>query len=572
MAASQKNRQGNRKPLFSKQAWRYFYGFLKKDRNKLVLTSLGFVAASYLILPTLWLVKHVFDVAIPQKQISTFFLAGGAIFLIRIINSTTTLYLRKLNINTVSNGIFELRKNLTNKIFVLSRAYLDREDLSVLQTRIVQDTERISRMGTSIIGGLFPALLVSIGLIGVLLYLNWYLFLVILLFFPLLYFSNKFMGRIAKKKVYSYQRAFEGFSRGTMFLIRFMDLIKLQSVEHEESEKQNNILDDLKNKTTDRTFFNTLNNQTQNLLLSLIGLTVLIVGGIAVVKDVMTLGDLMAFYLAAMQLQSRLGNISGSFSNLLTGNESLVTLYNIAGKHETEPYSGKQKIRLHNGIRFKSVAFQYTDVPVLHNINLSLVSGKSYAIIGPNGSGKSTIIHLLLGFYKPAEGAVFADDTPYTDIDFRFFRKSFGVVTQHPPLIRGTVSENIAFGNKDASENDILESARQSTANSFIQQLPNGYDTDIGENGVLLSGGERQKIAIARALLRKPQLLILDEPTNHLDETAVKEIMQNIKSLAFNPTLLIISHDMSVIRHASEIYMLDKGVLNIFNQAQHGQT
>ncbi len=554
------------KPLFSGEAWKYYYRFFREDRWKLVFTSVGFVGLTYLIIPTLMLVKYTFDTVIPQKQIHMFIWVGLAILGIRILNSTLTLLLRNSNIRTITAAIQKMRENLTQKVFMLSRSYFTREDLGVLHTQIVQDTERVNRMGNTLIAGAIPSLLNSIGMIAVLLYLNWYLFLIIMLFFPVLYFSGKHMGRIAKRKVYDYQRAFEGFSKGTLFLVKFMDLIKLQSVEDEEGEKHISTLNNLRKKTTTRAFFNALNNQFQNIVIGLIGLLILVIGGISVIKNRMTLGDLMAFYLAANQLQSKLNNLSNSFTTLLTGNESLVTLLNIAGHTDLEPYGGKTQIRFDGHIRFSDVTFGYEPHKiVIRNVSFEILPGSRTAIVGANGAGKSTIINLLLGFYKPLSGRILAEGIEYTDIDFRHFRKHIGVVTQHPPLIPGTIGQNILYGNSHATDDDVKEVSHLSLADAFINQLPGGYDTQIGENGVLLSGGERQKIAIARALLRKPGLLILDEPTNHLDNLAVKEIMRNIGELRYNPAILIISHDMEVVKHAQEIFMIENGNLFPYN-------
>jgi ATP-binding cassette, subfamily B, bacterial len=563
MKSNKRLHQTPQAPYFHKPAWKYYYGFLKDDKYKLIATSVGFIALAYFIVPTLWLVKYVFDVAIPQKQITAFFWVGGAILALRLINSGITIYLRTSNIKTISKSIFNLRDDLISRVFNFSRNFYTREDLGVLHAQIVQDTERITRMSNNIIAGLFPSIFLTIGLIVILIWLNWQLFLIILLFFPIIYFSNQYMGKILKQRVFDFQRSFEHFSKGTLFLMKFMDLIKTQSVEEEERDRHTATLADLREKTTRRTYFGALNSQLQGLLIGLIGILVMVVGGIAVVRETMTLGDLMAFYMAANQLQQKLNNLSGSFTTLLTGNESLVTLYNIANRHESEPYQGTEKVDFFGNIRFRSVSFKYDKTPVLNHIDLEIHPHESIAIIGENGSGKSTIINLLLGFYKPQSGSIYAGGVDYDVIDFRHLRKQIGVVSQHPPLIPGTIMENIYYGNSDCSETEMMEAARLSLADKFIQNLPDGYRTQIGENGVLLSGGERQKVAIARALLRNPGLLILDEPTNHLDITAVKEIMQNIKQLKSNPAILIISHDMEVIRNAEKIYVIKNGLLEL---------
>jgi len=522
-------------------------------------SAIGFIILSYLILPTLWLIKHVFDVAIPQKQVNTFIWVGLAILAIRLLNSGIGLFLRNSNIKIISTSLLNLRESLVNKIFSFSRSFYTREDLGILHAQIVQDTERVSQMSNTLIAGLLPSFFLSIGLLIVLFSLNWFLFLLIVLFFPIIIFSNKYMGDILKQKVKDYKKAFEGFSKGTLFLMKFMDLIKIQSAEDEELEKHSTVLSDLRDKTTKRNFFQAFNSVFQNILIGLIGILVMIVGGISVVKGKMTLGDLMAFYLAAQQLQEKLNGLSNNFTNLLVGNESLITLYEIANQKEEEPYNGTEKINFNGNIELKSIQFGYTETSVLKGVSLKLEPGKSIAIVGDNGAGKSTIINLIIGFYKPGSGIITAEGIEYESIDFKHLRKQIGIVSQHPPLIPGSVKDNILYGNSHVNEDSMLEVSGLSMADGFIKNLPAGYDTQIGENGVLLSGGERQKVAIARALLRRPGLLILDEPTNHLDHQAVKEIMINMKRLSYNPAILIISHDNSVVANADEIFQLKTG-------------
>lgn len=551
-------------PYFSAPAWRYYYQFQKAYRFRLIASSFGFIILSYLILPTLWLVKHVFDVAIPQKQIETFIWVGLAILAIRLINSGVGLYLRNSNIHIISSTVLRLRESLMNKIFSFSRAFYTREDLGVLHARIVQDTERVSNMSNTLIAGLLPAVFLSIGLCVVLFSLSWYLFLMILFFFPLIYISNRSMGSILKQKVMDYKLAFEGFSKGTLFLMKFMDLIKIQAAEDEELEKHTSVLADLRDKTNKRNFFQAFNSVFQNVLIGLIGISVMIVGGISVVKGRMTLGDLMAFYLAAQQLQEKLNSISNNFTNLLVGNESLITLYEIANQQDEEPYNGVQKIDFKGNVRISSVIFGYNETPVLNGVSLKIEPRKSIAIVGDNGAGKSTIINLIIGFYRPHQGFLTAEGVDFDQIDFKHFRRQIGIVSQHPPLVPATIRENIIYGSNHIEESEMLEVSRLSLADEFVRKLPNGYETQIGDNGVLLSGGERQKVAIARALLRKPGLLILDEPTNHLDQQAVNFIMKNISRLQYSPAILLISHDKMVVANADEIFHLENGKLYPF--------
>jgi ABC-type multidrug transport system fused ATPase/permease subunit len=178
--------------------------------------------------------------------------------------------------------------------------------------------------------------------------------------------------------------------------------------------------------------------------------------------------------------------------------------------------------------------------------------------MGPNGSGKSTIVHLIMGFYRPREGRILADDDPYDELDIISLRKQIGIVLQDPVTFSGTIRENITYGNPDAAETEVEEACELAVALDFIKDLPQGFETPVGEGGVLLSGGQRQRIVIARALLRKPKLLILDEPTNHLDKPTMERLLDNLKKLKESPAIFLVTQDINIAREAQVVYYLDE--------------
>jgi len=297
----------------------------------------------------------------------------------------------------------------------------------------------------------------------------------------------------------------------------------------------------------------------QSAIVATSGVVILIVGGRAVATGNMTLGELLSFYTAVALLRTHLNTISSCIPQVIEGNESLTTLYNLLEIKDSRPYSGAKRIAFSGRITLESVYFQYKDHPVLHDINLTIHPSTTVAIVGPNGSGKTTIANLILGFYRPQKGQLCADDHPFSGLDIVDLRRHIGVVMQDPIIFPGTILENITYGRPDASIQQIVQASELATAHGFIQELPQGYDTFVGESGVLLSGGQRQRIAIARALLRQPRLLILDEPTNHLDEAAVHQLMNNLKRLDSAPATMIIGHDVDIGREAEHIYVLQEG-------------
>jgi ABC-type bacteriocin/lantibiotic exporter with double-glycine peptidase domain len=225
-----------------------------------------------------------------------------------------------------------------------------------------------------------------------------------------------------------------------------------------------------------------------------------------------------------------------------------------------EPYQGTAKIDFQGEIKLEDVSFRYGKPAVLNGVNLVIQPRRTVALIGPNGCGKSTILHLILGFYRPNTGALYCDGRPYDEVDLSSVRKAIGFVAQNPTLFSGSIRENISYGMPEATLEQIRQAASLALADEFIIKLPDGYDTTIGDDGVRLSGGQRQRIAIARALLRQPKLLVLDEPTNHLDIKAVTRLMENLRPLESKLALLLVSHDREVVRHADDVFEIDNGI------------
>ena len=192
------------------------------------------------------------------------------------------------------------------------------------------------------------------------------------------------------------------------------------------------------------------------------------------------------------------------------------------------------------------------------NVSLVIPRGSFVALVGANGSGKSSIVHLIGGHYRPQSGSVLANGIPYEELSMRGLRSRIAIVPQDPFLFAGTVRDNILYGREASTDDPELEDILEwSGAAAFVRELPGGLDTEIGDHGVRLSGGQRQSLVIARALLRRPDLLILDEPTNHLDAAAIQRLANRLSDLPFRPAVLVISHETHVLHHADQAYRLE---------------
>jgi len=304
-----------------------------------------------------------------------------------------------------------------------------------------------------------------------------------------------------------------------------------------------------------------LHGQFQGNATALVGIAILVAGGVAIAAGSLTLGEFIAFYVAANLLNAQIDRVVNTVPDLIAGTETLTTLRRILDSDPPVPYSGTRVIDWNGAISLRHVDFGYGGRRLLRDLNLNIERHTNAAIIGSNGAGKTTILNLILGFLRPDAGSVLADGLPYDGIDLGALRRRIGVVPQHPNLFAGTVAENIGYGLPTCGPDAIAAAARRAQADGFIQGLPDRYETQIGEGGLLLSGGEAQRVAIARALLGQPDLLILDEPTNHLDTDTIARLLGGLMDDPERPAILIISHDPAVIRFACQVHRLESGTL-----------
>lgn len=543
----------------NRSAWQYYSTFYRGAYRALAL-SLGISCGQVMIVVSITLlVRWVFDTIIPARNLPRLLLAGAAMCGLNLANSGVTLWTQHRALAIVKVAIQRFREELLHRFYTFSRAYYTETDRSKLHATIVHDVGRLDTMSYALVAQFLPALAISLALSGVLLYLNWFLFLVMLSVAPLVFLVNRSMGSRVKERINAFRRSQKAFSKGMLFVLQMIDLTRIQAAESFEIERQRQHFEDMRVTSGAMVWLQSAYSVAHYAMITVAGLLILIVGGRAVMAGSMTIGALLSFYVGVGLLGNYLRTIWGVFPSIIVGNEALMTLFHLVRTDDTPPYAGRQRIALSGKVAFESVSFQYTDRPVLQNLSLTIQPQTTVALVGPNGAGKSTVLYLLLGFYRPQQGQLLADDHPFDDLDLGHFRRSIGVVTQDPVIFPGTVWENITYGYPDVSAQQVDRACELVTAAEFIHQLPDGYDTWVGDNGVLLSGGQRQRLALARALLRQPTLLILDEPTNHLDRAAVSQLMQTLKTLDPPPTILLISHDLEIVREAQSVYMLRNG-------------
>jgi ABC-type multidrug transport system fused ATPase/permease subunit len=562
----------NNSKSLNRAAWIYYAGCYKRRNSPLVLTILLCAVQFVFVLPTIYLVRHVFDVVIPGGDLRGVFWDGVAIVVCQTIYTFFVLWVRRITLRTTKIAVGGIRYDLVSRLYALSRTFFSDVDRGGLHNTIVQDTERVDMMSNAIVSRMLPSLLAGAALFSVLIWLNWKLFLVTLLITPFIFGVNHLLGKKLKSASRGFRRSFETFSKGVLFVTESIDLTRSQTAEEFELKRQWKHIEDLRETSGRFAWFDTAYNQTQANLAMLAGVLVLMAGGVAVAHKSMTIGALLSFFVTLRMLSQYGAQVIEIAPTIVLGHQSLLALYQLLSTEAVEPYKGTAKIDFQGEIRFEDVYFRYGKPEVLNGVSLTIRPQRTVALIGPNGCGKSTMLHLILGFYRPHRGVLYCDGRPYDEVDLSCVRRAVGFVAQNPTFFSGSIRENIAYGAPDATLEQIRRAASLALADEFIAKLPDGYESQIGDDGVRLSGGQRQRIAIARALLREPKLLVLDEPTNHLDIHAVTRLMENLRNLESQLALLLVSHDREVVRHADEVYEIESGVAVRQTKIEEGVT
>ena len=459
----------------------------------------------------------------------------------------------------ITASMMNFRLSILETILGFERGFHTRSDPAKVQPRFVQNTERVESMLNAVLTNTVPSLFTSVILGGFVLWLEYRVLVILAFAAPIMFVIQRYGTRQIKITFNAFRDRMEEFATAGYFFIRHTDLVRMQAAEDQALKAQESSLDRMKLATHDRFDAQLHHAQAQSFLSAIVLVVIIVGGGATVISGDNTIGDIVAIFAALQMLQGAFSSIFGAIPTIINGNESLAKLYELTTSGRPIPYIGQTKHQMSERICLNQVSFAYDREPVLVDASLELPLAGVSALIGKNGSGKTTVLNLLLGLERPEQGSVSCDGIPYDTLDLRDFRQQIGISPQSPTLFPGTIRENILFGSKDVSEAQLSKAIEQSDFEPVLEGLPQGLDTEIGENGVMLSGGQRQRIAIARALVRAPRLLIFDEPTNHLDQGTISKIFSGLLSQNTPPALLMVSHDEKAIRFADRIFRVEAG-------------
>lgn len=483
-----------------------------------------------------------------------------------IFGSVITLFARWQILVSIKQHIKNLRTDLCATFLKMPRAHFLQIPIDKAQLVIVTETERQDRMLNGIFGVLIPSTILSITLLFALLYYSFALFLCAAISLIIILLLQKSLTKLLTKRTIVFQRSYDQLFKGIMFIGRNLELIHTHSTVKKEKENQEDKIETLYHASVKFVKASTLFQFiVENLLFTLV-ILLISVGSFLVNSGTISVGDLASSFLIIWLLRTQLTKVTAVIPIIIEGKESLQKI-SAFKQHPPPVYLGTDHVIPKGSLIMKNIDFSYGNQQLFQNLNFSCSPGKCTALIGDNGSGKSTIIHLILGFYSPKGGNICMDGYDYQSIDFVHLRRHIGVVQQHPLLIDASIKSNLIYGTSSCSDQDIQLAINRAGISNFIMQLEEGIETQIGSNGIQLSGGQRQGIALARALLGEPPMIILDEPTNHLDDTSVSRLVNVLKELSYKPTILIISHNETVLEIADESYQIRKGKIKKLNNA-----
>ncbi len=550
---------------------RLYRDYTKRYLNKILIS----VFFSIILAASTSSVAYLLDPAIKELFINksqNLIILIPALIILAFIIKGASLYLAKVIMINVSE---EVRKDIQTDMF----ASLIKADTQLVDNKhsgkfignLMNDVNMIVNLISTAILNLFKDSLTLIGLLSVMFYQNWKLSLIAIIMIPLASFAARTLGkRIGKVSTQQMQRA----GLLTSYLIEIFKnhkLIKIFQKENYEKKRANDLIHTLKEASRK---INIVFVRASPIMESLTGIMIALIIFISaklVINDELEVSNFFSF-LAAMMLAYQpvrsLATLNIAVQQGLSGARRIIPI--IDDENEIKDTVGAKDLIINNGqIEFEKVEFNYllNERQILNTINLSIPGRKMTALVGQSGAGKSTILNLIPRFYNVMGGDIKIDNQSIYSSTIFSLRKNISLVSQDTTLFDDTVRNNIAYANLDATQEQIEEAAKFSFADEFIEKLPNKYDTLIGENGVRLSGGEKQRLSIARAILKKSSIILLDEATSSLDAETENKIQKAISFLTQGKTTIVIAHRLSTILNSDKIYVIDKG--SVIGEGRH---
>ena len=543
---------------------RIFKTQVKQYLSQILIIFLFIVVSALATASVAWLLDPAIKKIFIEKNKTLLFVIPGLIILAFIVKSISIYIIRIKTIKISFNVTKNIQSLMARKILTSDTEFITSKHSGKFISNFTNDTQTLLNVINGIAITSVKEFFTLIALMGLMFYQNWKLSLLAVIMIPVAAFFSKKFGKKMGKFVNQSLQASELFTKFLSEILKATSVIKIFQKEEIELKNFKNIIDDRIEKMTkvERTRLG-----AAPVMETITGIAIAIVvlaGGFLSIKNEIEVGSFFSFLTALMLAYQPVRALSGVNIGINEGLVAAKRIYELLDNQDlvNKNLNLKDLNVTNKDIELKNVSFTYPDgTEALKKISTKIKGGSTVALVGKSGSGKTSFINLIPKFYNLSSGSIEIDGQNINEINLHSLRKEIALVSQDTILFDDTVKSNIAYGKIDANEMEIFEASKNAAADEFIKELPNGYNTIIGENGVKLSGGQKQRISIARAMLKNSSIILLDEATSALDTESESKVKFAIDNLIKNRTTIIIAHRLSTIKNADKIIVMSDGCI-----------
>ena len=546
---------------------RLYNDYISKFIFKILLAGIFSILVAASTSATAWLLDPAIEKIFLDKDKTLIFLIPLAI-IAAFSTKGIALYKARIIMIKISEEVKKmLQIKMLGSFIKADTEIIDSKHTGKYISNLNFDVDQITRMLAEAFLSIFKDGLTLLGLLTVMFFQNWKLSLIAIIMIPLATITARKLGKRMSKVTTEAQEKSGDLNRYLLDLFKNHKIIKIFQREDFENQRSEKYVDGLKEKSIKIASVYLRSTPIMEVLTGTMIALLIFYSGKLIIDGELNINNFFSF-LAAMMLAYQpvksLTKVNISIGQGLSAAKRIIPIIDI--KNEINLNETSKNLELTEGtITFDNVSFYYqsnNENKVLKNIDIQLNGGKMTALVGHSGSGKSTLLNMIPRIYNPTNGSIKIDNQDLVKINLSSLRKEISIVDQNTTLFDDTVFNNIKYAKPDASEEEIFTAAKLSMSEEFIRNLENGFETKIGENGVRLSGGEKQRLSIARAFLKKSKIILLDEATSSLDTETEEKIQKAIDELTYNKTTIVIAHRLSTILNSDKIYVMDKGKIS----------
>jgi len=550
------------KPENPKETLKRLWEYLKPHRFRLLLVFLLVIVTSLLMLAGPYLIGKAIDDYIIPKNFRGLLYLVAFMSCLYVVNSLLIWLQGYISVNAVQRIVFSLRKDLFNKLQSLPLRFFDSTPHGDVMSRLTNDIDTINMSLGFSFTQIFSSIVSIVGTIIIMLRMSPILTLVSMIVVPLTLLITTLVSSRTRESFLTNQTILGQLNSIAEENINGLKVVKIFAREKKEIEKFEMVNEELRKAGTRAQIFAGVMGPLMNVVNNLGFAVIAGFGGWFAVKAVVSVGTVASFIIYSRQFTRPINELANLFNMIQSAIASAERVFKVIDE-PPEPIDPPDAVELKDvkgEVEFRNVYFSYKEgIPVLKDINFHVKPGQTIALVGPTGAGKTTIVNLLTRFYDVDSGAILIDGIDIRKIKRSCLRSLLGIVLQDTYLFSESIKENIRYGRLDATDEEVIEAARLANAEHFILRLPKGYDTVLTDGGENLSQGQRQLLAIARAILADPAILILDEATSNVDTKTEKQIQSAMLNLMKGRTSFVIAHRLSTIRNADMILVINNG-------------